>query len=348
MKKFFALTLIALFAVAGNLFAGAQVVYDSDIVGNSAVMSDANYSLDLKTAGVDWLSVQGVWSQNTYPATTFSDGVYASGKITISTTTNVAGSTVTINGARYVEGIHWSNSVGYSTATAASLYTVLVATYTPFPGVGGSTHTITLLNSIINFSRSGDVIYSTAIAVGTGGNYAMSASTPAITVVTMAGGAASDMNTTSDYIAKVSTYPTALPLLLTVTSGALPAGLSANTTYYALQYPPYYLRLSTTAADANAGLYVSFGALTPTTSESFMLTPIRMQAGSNYSFKWQASNDNSTWYDMSATSVTITSASSSGNLFWDFGFTTYRYIRAALSAGSFGAVNLKLRGYGKR
>jgi hypothetical protein len=351
MKKIFAVALLAVMATAGNLFAGAATVFDTDIVNDPAIMADANYSVDLKSAGVDWLSVQGLWSQNSYPALTFTDGVYATGSITISTTTGVAGSTITVNGFGYVEGKHWivKTGVGGSSTTATSLYNVMVATYTPYYVVGGSSQTVPIINSYIASSlvTGQNVIRSTAVATGPGGNFVFASSTPtAVVVVSMTGGALTDI--TNSYITKFSSYPTALPLLLTVTAGALPTGLTANTTYFALQYPPYYLKLSTTVALANAGYGLTISALTPGTNESFTLTPVAMQAGSNYSYKWQASNDNSTWYDMVATSVTITSAASSGNAFWDFGFTTYNYIRAALSAGSFGAINLKLRGYGKR
>ena len=152
------------------------------------------------------------------------------------------------------------------------------------------------------------------------------------------------VDATADTVVSSVTYPAGFALLYTSTS-FLGGGLSNNTTYYAIPLAGNLLSLAT--SQANALLGTAFN-ITAATSGTFQLKPIDVQASSAYILRWQYSNDNSNWYNSSLSTITISGATTTTNYLWDFGFTTYKYIRCALTAGGFGALKLKLQSYGKQ
>jgi hypothetical protein len=82
---------------------------------------------------------------------------------------------------------------------------------------------------------------------------------------------------------------------------------------------------------------------------SFALTPILTAANNPFTLTWRVSNDKVNWFNLAGSSVVVINSSiANANYIWDFGFLPYKYIRCAITAGSFGAIKLKLQGYGKR
>lgn len=204
-----------------------------------------------------------------------------------------------------------------------------------------STGIVADTNYTLNLSTGGDWYYNAGKAIDYFSCQAI------VSSETYAGitGSTSTVNGTTDTIVSSVTYPTGYSLLYTSAAFST-AGLTNNTTYFAIAYSAGQIQLATTKALAIAGTVVNIST-TPGTG-TFTLTPVDIQASSPYSFKWQASNDNSNWFDLTATSVTVTSATAPTNRLWDFGFTTYKYIRCTLQSGAFGSLKLKLQGYGKR
>jgi hypothetical protein len=148
------------------------------------------------------------------------------------------------------------------------------------------------------------------------------------------------INSITNVISSTQSYPSGFALLYT-SSSYNGGSLTNNATYYALNPTSTRLQLSATQTDTTAVI------LGTGTVGSFTLTPINIQASSPFSGKWQYSNNGNDWYDSTQSSVTVLGTQTPTNYFWDFGFTTYKYIRFNLTAGSFGAIKILIRGYGK-
>ena len=160
----------------------------------------------------------------------------------------------------------------------------------------------------------------------------------------------SNINTTTDVITTTQAFSTGFSVF--VTSAAFTGGGLANgTTYFAIYKSATGIQLATTKALAIAGTAIDLttGTVAGAYSGSFILTPINISAASPFSFKWQTSNEvvPTNWTDLSVTSITISGTTGQTTAIWDFATYTYRNIRAVLTSGTFGAINLKLRGYGK-
>ena len=141
---------------------------------------------------------------------------------------------------------------------------------------------------------------------------------------------------------------TGLAVLLSTTAGTVPTGLANNTVYYAIPTATYF-GLATTKANALAGTAIDISTLTYATAGAFTLTPQTVSGGAvPFSGKWQYSNDNVNWYDSTQSSMTIYGSTSLTNYLWDFGMTTYRYIRLKMVAGTNGTIKLILRVFGKK
>jgi hypothetical protein len=153
------------------------------------------------------------------------------------------------------------------------------------------------------------------------------------------------MSVANDTLVSSATYASGQAVLLTTTTWVGTLDFSANTTYYAIPSASGYVKLATTAALAKLGTAVDITALG--TSGNIILTPIPFSG--TFTATWQCSNDNYNWYTITSASVTtIVVGTAASNYLWDFGFTSYKYIRCAVSGGTWGAINLKLQGYGKR
>jgi hypothetical protein len=156
-----------------------------------------------------------------------------------------------------------------------------------------------------------------------------------------------DISGVDNTVVSTVTYPTGYGVLLTSVTFTSWYGLVNNATYYIIPYSSGLAKLATTRALAVAGTAIDLPVISSGTG-SFLLTPINIQASSPFSFRWQYSNDNTNWYNSTQSSVTIIGSTAPQNVLWDFGFTTYRYIRVSLLAGTQGSLKLILRGFGKK
>ena len=440
MKRFlFAVMLLVGVSVSGI---ASDTVYDDTLV-NGSVGVDSTYVLDNAGKGIDYLSFQAVYSTESYMAITFNDGIKSTGSITITTNASITGSTITINGNQYAEGVDWTaaalssnsasslytaiidtgayslgslvvNSTGYISAgvysltgssftingtafigqnswfiqnttsgTAQSILSILQSSFdgvilfsrtnstinaksTTF-GKGGNyrfqsfTSSITVTSMTggknaavtgINFSSASivanSVIYATATVVGNAYDYTIYSTTPtALTVTGISGGVSGNINYALDRIISTNTYPTGLAVLLTNNAGTLPTGLTANTTYFIVNPNGLYFQLATTKLNASSGAVIN---LVDSTKDrgNFTVTAATVSAGFPFSFKWQVSNDNLNYYDLSVTSVTVLNTTGWSNYVWDFAKMNYEYIRCNLLSGKWGSIYLKLKGLGRK
>ena len=121
------------------------------------------------------------------------------------------------------------------------------------------------------------------------------------------------------------------------TSGGLPSGLSANTTYYVFQNTSGTWSLSATSTGAVAGTALSW------TTQGTGTHTFHFLANAGNSVRFQASNDGRNWTDIANSSTTFSGA---GSTTWNFSLIYYRWIRAVYNAVS-GAYNLVITGNGE-
>lgn len=131
-----------------------------------------------------------------------------------------------------------------------------------------------------------------------------------------------------------------LPILYTATVTI--GGLSTGTTCYALPVTANSLRLSSTSANAVAGVYIDITSQRSTsTLDTFTLAPLAMGAY-NASAKWQYSNDGTNYIDVpTVASIFVSSATSSTFAGWDFGTYDYRYLRLNVTGPTQGGIVIK-------
>ena len=331
MKKLiFALTLLCVSATPLL----ATYPYDMPLTDSEDIITDTNYTMNLNSGRIiDYLSFQAVYSTEAYTSSvTFIDGVQSTG--TISVLGYTSGSTITINSVMFVENRDFFVN-DYTSMTALSLYNTLSST--------------PLMTNVALFSLANteSVIYATATVVGI--NYTLATSTPtAVSVAGMTGGVASDINYITDTITATNDFITGLAVLFSTSPGRGLTGLSDSNVYYAIPTPTT-LQLATTKLNAIGGTAIDISSTTYPGWATYTLTTKYTGTGDTpFSFRWQASNDNENWYNLDVASITITGATAPTNYLWDLGFTTYKYIRCAVKAGMYGAIRLKLQGYGKR
>jgi hypothetical protein len=206
-----------------------------------------------------------------------------------------------------------------------------------------------VLASIIKSTwTAGGVITATSAVVGADIRYNMqSSSYAALTPFApqFYGGTASNIVTASSKInVTAHGFTTGLPVLYTKSAGTSPGALVANTTYYVVRVDANNFKLASSQANALLGTVVSIATQTAQGGGTFILTPLAI-AGTP-SFKWQYSNDNSNWVDMSVSSVTMSSLALATTV-WDFGTITYRYLRLNVVAPTAGGINLVVTGVGR-
>lgn len=241
----------------------------------------------------------------------------SSAAITFSATTFLGGknaASVTINGVTLTNGVDWQ--VGATSVTTAAEISRAINASASLTGV--------VVSSVTGTGAPGSgIVFATAALVGLNA-YDIHASTIALTpsVPYFSGGLASDIDISNDLITHASHgFTTALKVLVSTPSvNSIPTGLVWGTTYFAIPVTDNTYKLASTANNAVAGTAVDITAL-PGTS-TMTVTPLALSGAP--SFKWQASNDNSSWSDLVVSSVTY---SASGNTLWDFGDFNYRYLR---------------------
>lgn len=160
---------------------------------------------------------------------------------------------------------------------------------------------------------------------------------------TFKGGVATKVSTTNDTVdITTHSYGTGLAVLYTTspaTSGI--GGLVNGTTYYVVKMSYDQIKLATSKANATAGTVIDLTSQTG--NGTYTLTP--SPRTDNPAFKWQVSNDSSSWFDLNVTSVTITATSVTG---WDFGALAYKYLRLAFTSATTGCANIRANGSGGR
>jgi hypothetical protein len=163
-------------------------------------------------------------------------------------------------------------------------------------------------------------------------------------------GSTATANANTDTINTTQALPVGYSVLYSSTAFSW-GGLTNRTTYYVIPYNATSIKLATTQVNAVAGTAVDITSSTIALNKgTFTLAPIVAKTGVAYNFgiKWQYSNDNQNWFDSTLSTRTITYNTASTNYLWDFQMTTYKYIRCQVIQGTWGAIKLKLQGYGKR
>jgi len=187
------------------------------------------------------------------------------------------------------------------------------------------------------------VVYATSTSVGSGTNYSLWASTVALSIPNRRFYGGTDSNVVSNVITKAGhSLTTGLPVLYTTSAGTAPQNLIAGTTYYPIRVDSSNFKLATSLTNAQAGTAITISTVTG--SGTFVLTPLGLTG--TPSFKWQGSNDNSNWADLSVSSVTMSSLAPASTL-WDFGTVNYRYVRLNVVGPTTGGINLVVTGNGK-
>lgn len=232
--------------------------------------------------------------------------------------------------------------VATASGTAKALSDAIVAT----PGFSG---VLSSSWSMVSTSSVG-VVSATATAVGTAANsWTLSQSGPSGVVSTGAwsNGSATDISLSADTINPDNNgqlpFSTGYPMWLQTLTGTAPTGLTAGTTYYAIRTTGgASFALSDTSTGSLAGVKVNISAVSGNSTFKFNPTAF---AGT-WGVKWQTSNDGTNWTDMSVSSITFATPWTATSQTWS-GSIIARFIRAVVSAGTGGGINLKIVGIGK-
>lgn len=253
----------------------------------------------------------------------------ASTKLSISSDTFLGGvnaETITINGTSLTEGEDWDANVSSDT-TATSISEAINANFF----------------DILTATPTAHVVYATAIVSGLQSWYVTS-STTSLLVAPFNLGADSDVDIDNDRITEASHgLTTGLKVSLsTATGSSVPDSLSANTTYFAIKLNENLYQLSTSAANAIAGTAIDITDVTG--GGTITLTPVGLVLGQG-GFTWQGSNDNSSWFVVSGTTVSF--SSSTATQAWDFGEYDYKYLRMNLTGPDSGGASVVVTLHGK-
>lgn len=241
-----------------------------------------------------------------------------------------------VNGVLFDNGDEWSTG-STSSATAKSISDALMANST--------------VNAVIVSTwTSTGVVFATATAVGDTA-YALFTSTPNALKVN---GSASSLTGTfgngSDSKVALATdlitlgghgYGTGLDVLYTVSGSTGIGGLTANTTYFVIKNDYDRVKLATTKALATAGTGINL--TDQPGGQTYTLTPVARSG--NPSFNWQVSNNNSTYFDLAVTTITVTTSDSTG---WNLGSLPYKTLRLKYLAPTKGCASITATGTGTR
>lgn len=205
------------------------------------------------------------------------------------------------------------------------------------------------VSNVIGSSWAGSVVYTTANFVNVTNHALFTSSNAALTISSVAtsysdgsalgymiGARASNIDITGN---RISTTPNALTnglaVQFTSVTGTSPAPLLSRTTYFVINTSTSGLQLSFTSTGVIAGLVIDITTTTQRGGGSFVLTPVPYSASAPQpSFKFQVSNDSTTWIDVTGQfSMTQSSATA-----LDFGNMNYRYLREEVRSSSNTAI----------
>ncbi len=128
-----------------------------------------------------------------------------------------------------------------------------------------------------------------------------------------------------------------LAVLYTPGSGKTITGLTAETTYYAVPSDADHFKLAASTALALAGTTIDLTAVSASGSYSFKPRALLTRGGTG--FRWEGSNDGSTFYDLTSSAVSSVTYSSGGGQLWSFASYPYAYLRAAFTGTAFGGID---------
>lgn len=234
---------------------------------------------------------------------------------------------VTINGTTLTEGVDFVADSS-SRTTAGNLTTAinssLSATLSASSGTTSSVITLTALEPGIL-------------------KYYIVSSTSGFLVSNFSPGSASEVTLSNDTFSQVNHgLTTGLSVVFSTVAASTIGGLTNQTTYYAIKLNEDQYKLATTTTTAVAGTAIDLTSV-PTTNASFTVTPSSLVVGVA-SFKWQASNDNSNFADLSVSSVTYSAA---GTTLWDMGTFAYKYLRMSFLGPTRGGIAISAKMYGR-
>lgn len=315
------------------VLARAASYYDAEIINNSALAYSTNVAIDV--GQMDDLATQAVISSATITPLSFDDGKKATSTLTVVSTQSLTGARIVINGCVLDAGADGNfTPVSTATGTAKAISDAMMASPC-FSGILASTWT------------SGGLVKTTATAVGTAANsWTTYVNVSSLTITAFSNGDEPSVSVADDEITLASAHgvTTGYPMYLTTTAGTAPTGLTTGTTYYMIVTGNNKVKLASSSANALAGTAINITALTG--SGTFTLTGTAF-AG-NWGLVWQSSNDNLNWYTLpNASSVTFSSPWTATNYMWD-STVIFKYLRLAITAGSGGGINLRVRGFGKK
>lgn len=302
--------------------------------------SQTALSIKNALANVPYLSVS-VSGSVVYATATAKGSLYnsyglvsTSGNLSVATPQFTGGqdnAVIRINGVALQQAINWT--AGSSNAQAA---TSLAA------AINASS-----LNTALHASASGSVVTATSTLNGSKYNYLLQTSTPtalASSGSNMAGGTTPNFTLNSPVFTGINGSGLTTALALLYTGSPAIGGLSSGTTYYSVPVSGDSFMLakySTSAVAGNVDLVIVTSTNTQLSADTYTLAPLKVTG--NASFKWQVSNDNSTWTDIAVSSVTVTPTSSANSTIWSFGFIGTQYLRINVIAPTTGALALKIQ-----
>lgn len=214
------------------------------------------------------------------------------------------------------------------------------------------------LSTRVAASAGGAIVFATSTVVGSAGNYTITSSTPLALVpsaAAMSGGQSAGYSVGSANISAPShSLGTRLAVWFSTSTGVGLTPLRWGTTYYVRSVDANTISLSTTAAQALANDPIVFrSSMAATSPATFVLNsaPISGTPG----FMFQVSNDASSWARLVTTqqNVYVSSVSMSAYTYggavssWDLGKIGFRYLRAAITAPTTGAIYLRMKTLGK-
>ena len=259
------------------------------------------------------------------------------------TLTKVSASGLSLGGATFSGGIDAASIVINGTSLT---FTPVATTTGTAKAISDAIMANSTLSALFHSTWTSSVVYATSTAVGVNA-YACTASPSAKLVwaaTTFQNGTAGAWALNGTNISKTSHgLGTGLPVLYSTGVVAI-SGLTNQTTYYAIRVDDNNFKLATSTTNAVAGTAIVLASTSTTGPHTYTVAPLA--AAGTFSFKWQYSNDGSNWLDLSVSSVSFPSPYTASSTAWDFGAVNYRYIRVNELAGTAGAWNLVISGYG--
>lgn len=243
-----------------------------------------------------------------------------------------------ISGANFTGGIDApSIRVNSVTFTEGTDFDVVASSDTTADNIADAINADITVGAQVVASTVSNVITLTSILSGQT-SYGVSSSTTGFTTTVFSAGAPTDINIDNDQISEAAhSLTTGLQVLFQKSAGTDPTGLTSGTTYWSIRVSKDYYQLASSSNNAIAGTDIDITDVTG--GGTFSVTPLSLTAGSA-GYKWQGSNDNTNWSDLTSLSSITYSVLGAGNTLWDVGEYDYRYIRMNYTAPTQGGLDL--------